>query len=264
MTPGIAVAYALAALIGVSLGLLGSGGSIITLPILVYVAGIPVSQAVGMSLVIVGGTAAVGSYRRFRQGDLALHPAVIFAATGMAGSFFGARLTHLVAPKLLLLLFGCLMLGVGVAMLRKREEKNVGAALHLTKCLAVGLVVGIITGFLGVGGGFLILPALVLFAGIDMKKALGTSLAVIAVNSLSGLAGQLLYVHFNWRLTLGFLAISVLGMFLGLAVANRLAAESLRRAFAWAIIALSIFLLYSNLGIAWFGSTYHPGSSPFR
>jgi uncharacterized protein len=247
MTLHIALAYALAALIGVSLGLLGSGGSITTLPVLVYVARIPVSQAVGMSLVIVGGTAAVGSYRRFRQGDLAVRPALLFAATGMAGSFFGARLTHLVASRVLLLIFGCLMLAVGMAMLRKREDKTSQTTCQLLRCLVVGLAVGTITGFLGVGGGFLILPALVLFAGVEMKKALGTSLAVIAVNSLSGLAGQLLYVSFNWRLTIGFLAMAVAGMFLGLAAANRVAADSLRRAFAWVIIALGIFLLLSNL-----------------
>ena len=246
MTLHIPLAHVLAALIGVSLGLLGSGGSITTLPVLVYVAGIPVRQAVGMSLVIVGGTAAVGSYRRFREGNLALRPALLFATTGMAGSFFGARLTHLVAARVLLLIFGCLMLVVGMAMLRKRTNKTRHATCQLIRCLLVGMAVGVITGFLGVGGGFLILPALVLFAGIDMKKALGTSLAVIAVNSMSGLAGQLLYVHFNWRLTVGFLSMAVAGMFLGQALANRLAADSLRRAFAWIIIALGLFLLFSN------------------
>jgi uncharacterized membrane protein YfcA len=243
----LGLALALAVLIGVSLGLLGSGGSIITLPVLVYAARIPVAQAVGMSLVIVGATSAAGSYLRYREKAVAGKPAIFFSVSGMVGAFFGARLTHLVAPTVLLLIFGLLMLTVGSAMLRGRGGESVRQSCHPVKCLGVGLAVGVLTGFLGVGGGFLILPALVLFAGVEMKKAIGTSLAIIAFNSFAGLAGQLRYVRFDWGLTLVFLVAALGGMFGGLALANRLSAQSLRRSLGWAIIGLGAFLTVKNL-----------------
>lgn len=247
MSLGLGLALLLAALIGVSLGLLGSGGSIITLPVLVYAAGIPVAQAVGMSLVIVGGTSAAGSYLHYRQKAFAGNPALFFAVSGMVGAFFGARLTHLVAPAVLLLLFGLLMVVVGAAMLQKRAADSAAQSCRPLKCLGVGLTVGVLTGFLGVGGGFLILPALVLFAGLEMKKAIGTSLAIIAFNSFAGLAGQLRYVRFDWGLTLAFLAAALGGMFGGLTLASRLSSQTLRRGLGWGIMGLGAFLLARNL-----------------
>ena len=243
----LGLALVLAAFIGVSLGLLGSGGSIITLPVLVYVAGIPVVQAVGMSLVIVGGTSAAGGYLRYRQKAFAGKPAAFFAVSGMVGAFFGARLTHLVAPAVLLLIFGFLMVTVGAAMLRKRAEDLAPQSCRPAKCLGIGLAVGVLTGFLGVGGGFLILPALVLFAGVELKEAIGTSLAIIAFNSFAGLAGQLRYAHFDWGLTLAFLAAVLSGMFGGLALANHLSSRALRRSLGWSFVGLGGFLLAKNL-----------------
>ena len=239
-------ALLLASLIGLSLGLLGSGGSIITLPVMVYIAGIPVSQAVGMSLVVVGGTSAVGSFLRFRQGEFAGRAAILFTVSGMIGAFYGAQLTHLVESKTLMLLFSGLMLIVGTALLRKRAVKAEPKSCHLVQCLTVGALVGIMTGFLGVGGGFLILPALVLFAGLEMKTAIGTSLAIISLNSAAGVVGQLRYVSLNWMQTLNFLAVAVLGMFGGQLLAKRLSSQSLQRGFAWAIIVLGLFLLAKN------------------
>ena len=239
-------ALLLASLIGLSLGLLGSGGSIITLPVMVYIAGIPVTQAVGMSLVVVGGTSAVGSFLRFRQGDFAGRAAILFTVSGMIGAFFGAKLTHLVEPKTLLLLFGGLMLVVGAALLRKRAVTATPKSCHLVQCLSVGATVGVMTGFLGVGGGFLILPALVLFAGLEMKTAIGTSLAIISLNSAAGVVGQLRYVSLNWMQTLSFLAVAIAGMFGGQWLAKRLSSQSLQRGFAWAIIVLGLFLLAKN------------------
>lgn len=239
-------ALLLALLIGLSLGLLGSGGSIITLPVMVYIAGIPVSQAVGMSLVVVGGTSAVGSYLRFRQGEFAGRPAAIFALSGMIGAFFGAKLTHLLAPNALMLVFGILMIVVGSALLRRRTVESGIKSCHLWRCLGVGVTVGVMTGFLGVGGGFLILPALILFAGVEMKPAIGTSLAIIAFNSLAGVAGQLRYVSINWSLTLGFLAAAIAGMFGGQMLVSKLSSQLLQRGFAWAVIALGVFLLAKN------------------
>ncbi len=240
-------ALVLAALIGLSLGLLGSGGSIVTLPVLVYVAHIPVQQAVGMSLVIVGGTSALGTLLNLRQGAFDWRAAAFFSVSGMVGAFIGAKFTHLVSAPMLMFLFGALMLVVGIRLLRTGELKTVAHECRPVRCLAIGVAVGVLTGFLGVGGGFLILPALVLFAGLEMKPAIGTSLAIIAVNCVGGLIGQLRYANFDWRLTLGFLLAAIAGMFAGAALANKLPAAALRRGFAWCVILLGLGLIAGNL-----------------
>ena len=243
------LAFALAALIGLSLGLLGSGGSIITLPVLVYIAGIPVQQAVGMSLVIVGGTSALGSLLNMRQGAFNLRAATFFSLSGMAGAFVGAKFTHLVSAPILLLLFGVLMLVVGTRMLRNGGKSLQAHQCRPLRCLAAGVGVGVLTGFLGVGGGFLILPALVLFAGMEMKSAIGTSLAVIALNCFGGLIGQLRYVKFDLALTLVFLLVAIVGMFAGTALVKRLSSTFLQRSFAWCVVLLGIALVGRNLMI---------------
>ena len=240
-------ALVLAGLVGVSLGLLGSGGSIVTLPILVYVAGIPVDQAVGMSLVIVGGTSAFGMLLNLRQGVFDLRAATFFALSGIVGAFVGAKFTHLVSAPTLLLLFGALMLVAGIRLSRNGESKAVAQECRPVRCLVIGVAVGVLTGFLGVGGGFLILPALVLFAGLEMKTAIGTSLAVIAVNCFGGLLGQLRYMHFDWWLTLGFLLAAMAGMFTGTRLVRWFTASTLRRGFAWCVILLGTALVARNL-----------------
>ncbi len=243
----LGLALALAVLIGVSLGLLGSGGSIVTLPVLVYVAGVPAHQAVGMSLVIVGGTSALGGLLNLQRGTFDPRAATFFSLSGIAGALVGARFTHLMSAGALLMLFGGLMLVVGVRMVMGNGEARSGRKCRPLRCLSTGLGVGVLTGFLGVGGGFVILPALVLFAGLEMKAAIGTSLAVIAVNSFAGLVGQLHYVEFDWPITLGFLGAALAGMVGGSAVASQIASQSLRRAFAGSIIVLGGFLLIRNL-----------------
>jgi uncharacterized protein len=240
-------ALALAALIGISLGLLGSGGSIVTLPVLVYVAGIPAHQAVGMSLVIVGGTSALGSVLNLRRGTLDVRAAAFFSASGVLGALVGARFTHLVSAAVLLALFGSLMVVVGLRLLLSGHEMGPRRECKPLRCLATGLGVGLLTGFLGVGGGFVILPALVLFAGLEMKAAVGTSLVVIAVNSFGGFLIHLRYVEFNWGLTLAFLATAAVGMVGGLALIARVSSGVLRRGFAWAVLVLGGFLLVKNL-----------------
>jgi uncharacterized membrane protein YfcA len=243
MTAGLVVAMVLAVLIGVSLGTLGSGGSIITLPVLVYVARIPAHTAVGMSLVIVGTTAAVGSYLQSRTGGFDKRSAVIFAATGAAGAFVGARLTHVVSGDVLMRIFALLMLLAGWRMLARNGLPAGPRSCNIPRCAGVGVVLGVLTGFLGVGGGFLIVPALVLFAGLDMKRAVPTSLAIIAFNSLGGLAGQLRYADFSWALTAVFLGSALAGMSGGSMIARNLSSEHLRRGFAWAVILLGAAIL---------------------
>ena len=167
MVLGQTVAMVLAGLVGLSLGALGSGGSIITIPLLVYVAGVPAESAVGMSLVIVGTTSLLGALLHMKNGNVALKPSVLFAVTGMVGSFIGSYGTHLVSRRTLMLLFASIMLIVGIRMWRAKAVTLLTGTFNASRCLSIGLAVGVLTGFLGIGGGFLIVPALVLFAGLD-------------------------------------------------------------------------------------------------
>jgi uncharacterized protein len=242
-------AFLLMLLVGLSLGLLGSGGSTITLPVLVYVARLPVSQAVAMSLVIVGATAAAGSYMMSRRRGFEGRTVATFAVTGITGAYFGARLTHLVPPELLLMFFGGVMAAAGLRMLRAAPDAPKQGKAILARCVAAGLVLGVLTGFLGVGGGFLILPTLLLFAGLDMHRAVPTSLAIIACNAAGGLAGQLTVADVNWPLTLGFLAMALVGMAAGTGLASRLRAVTLQRVFAWAILCGGFAIVAHNLWV---------------
>jgi hypothetical protein len=247
MTFGLELALVLAVLIGLSLGMLGGGGAIVTLPVLVYVAGIPLHKAVGMSIAVVGATSLIGSFVQYLRGHFHAQATLLFALTGMVGAYFGAGLTHLLPPFVLMLLFACLMLVVGGVMLRGRRETDGQGECRPLRCLAIGAAVGVLTGFLGVGGGFLIVPMLVLFAGLDMTKAVGSSLAIIALNSISGLVGQLRYTELDWVLTAGFLAVALIGMLIGLALAGRIPEQTLRKLFAGFVIAVGGVLLITNV-----------------
>jgi len=243
---GIEIALALAALIGVSLGVLGGGGSMITMPVLVYVAGVDPKTAVGMSLAIVGGTSLVGSYLHYRQNNFQGKAATLFGISGMAGAYFGAMLTHFVQSSVLMLSFALVMLAVGIIMLVSRRTPFRTDKIVGWRCLLVGAAVGGLGGFLGVGGGFLIVPALVLTAGVETKQAIGSSLAIIAFNSASGLLGQLRYTQINWVLTLLFLGASLLGMGFGLAIVRRVPAQSIRVAFACGLLLIGALIALKN------------------
>lgn len=247
MTANEIIAILLTLGVGVSLGVLGSGGSIVMLPVLVYVAGVDPQAAVGMSLAIVGSTSAVGGVTHFRKGDFHLRAALFFSISGVVGAFFGSKLTHLVPPHVLMLLFAALMTAVGIAMLRWRSESRGESECDPIRCLAVGACVGVLTGFLGVGGGFLIVPALVLFAGIETNKAVGSSLAIIAVNSASGLLGHFQQTRFDLRITFTLLAAALAGMFLGGFIADRIPDSTLRKSFAWFVIAVAVVIAVINL-----------------
>ena len=243
------IALVLALLIGVALGALGGGGSIVTLPILVYVAGIPPKSAVGMSMAIVGGTSFLGSYLHWRSGNFLLKPALLFSATGILGAYLGSSGTHLVSSSVLMLLFSGLMLVVGARMLAHRQRLSESETTCFTnRCVLSGFVVGLVTGFLGVGGGFLVVPALIWFAGLDARRAIGTSLGIIAVNSAAGLAGQLRYSHWDWLLTGMFLVCSLIGMGLGIPIARRTPELALRKAFGIGVIVVAVAIGWQVLG----------------
>lgn len=201
-----------------------------------------------MSLAVVGSTALFSAFLHHRQKNVDWRVGLLFAGSGVVSAYFGSRLTHRVSPHLLLLLFALLMFVVATAMLARRghhdphpHERKVG------RSAAAGLGVGFLTGFLGVGGGFLIVPALSLFGGLSMKKAVGTSLFVIAINCAAGLAGHLGEEPPNLRTTLMVMSVAVVGAVAGTWLSHGTPPRRLRRVFAFFVIAVALYLVARNL-----------------
>ncbi len=250
MDASLALALILSGAIGVSLGMLGGGGSILAVPMLVYVAGVAAQDAVAMSLAIVGATSAIASVLHGQQGRLNYKVAAIFGGAGMVGAFIGAKFTHLVSNAVLLLLFAALMLVVGTLMLvRPQREPASASTPHTTslpRVLLAGVGVGVVTGFLGVGGGFLIVPALVFFTALPMHVAVGTSLLVIAINSAAGFVGHLDQGNIPMALTVAFTVAAIAGTFVGARVAAYIPAQRMRRLFAGFVMLVALFLIMAN------------------
>ena len=249
LTASLIVGLLLSGGIGLSLGLIGGGGSIITVPLLVYVLGVEPHAAMAMSLAVVGATSLVGCGLHHRNGNVRLQTGLLFAATGMLGAYFGTRLTYMLSDAALLLTFAVLMIVVAVRMLttEQREGDSAHKAAPLLAILAAGAGVGVLTGFLGVGGGFLIVPALVFFGGLGMKEAIGTSLLVITLNCVAGLAGHMQRGEFDWRLTALVTLFAVAGVAVGARLAHRTAPGRLRQWFAWFVLAVAMLLAAKNL-----------------
>jgi len=229
--------------IGVSLGLLGGGGSILTVPALVYWVGLPPLEATTTSLVVVGLTSLSAALQHARSGRVRLRAALLFAASGIPSSYLGSLLSRRVPPQVLLLAFAFLMIAAGVAMLLRPSYESRGPA-SLPRVLSAGFTVGLLTGVLGVGGGFLIVPALVLFAEVPMADAVGSSVLIIAVNCAGGFAGRLSAASaVRWPLTLTFSLTAIAGSFLGAALVGRIPVQWLRRVFAIFVLAIAAYMI---------------------
>jgi uncharacterized membrane protein YfcA len=239
-------AYALTVLIGLSLGALGSGGAILMLPLLVYAAAIPVGQAVPMSLAVVAVTSAAGALGYVRDGSFNPRLALVFGLGGVGGAFAGSMATHMVPHRVLMLLFSTLLLFVGVRMLVSRQPLTCPNPCLPPRCFLIAFGIGLLTGFLGVGGGFLLVPALMRFAGLTQRPAVGTSLALISANSVSGLLGHLRYTTLDWQWTGGFLVFALLGLGLGLMVAKQVPAATLQRVFAVLLVGIGLGIGLAN------------------
>ncbi len=235
-------AVLLSLLIGVSLGMLGGGGSILTVPILVYALGVDDKSAIASSLIVVGVTSAVAALQHAKAKNVVWRVALTFAGAGAAGAFAGGRLSALIPGRALLVLFAVLMLAAAAAMWRGRRAVASPAAPRPARILLVGAAVGLVTGLLGAGGGFVIVPALTLFAGLTMPQAVGTSLVVIALNSFAGFLGHA-GAPVDLTLTAVVTAAAVAGSFLGAPLARRVPTHILRRAFAVAIALVAAFVL---------------------
>lgn len=245
------VGFALAALIGLSLGLLGGGGSILTVPVLVYVLGYEAKQAIVMSLVVVGITSLVGAVGHWRAGNVNLKSALIFGVITMLGAYLGARLAVLFTGGLQLTLLAVVMLAAAASMFRAPQaeptSRNVPPpTLPLITIGVVGLLVGVLTGVVGIGGGFLIVPALVLLGQVPVKKAIGTSLLVIAMNSASGYLGYIGTVTIPSSFLMGFTAVAVGGILVGTHLVRYVSAGVLKRSFAVFLLVMGGFMLYQN------------------
>lgn len=246
MSVTLGVVLLLSVLIGLSLGVLGGGGSILTVPILVYVAGLDPKEAIAASLFVVGVTSAAGAISHARGGRVKWRTGLLFGAAGMAGAFAGGLLGGYIPGELLLVAFAVMMVATSIAMLRGRRESDptkVHTELPVFRVLLDGAVVGLVTGLVGAGGGFLVVPALALLGGLPMSVAVGTSLVVIAMKSAAGLAGYLTTVQLPWGLVLGVTVAAVLGSVIGGRLAGRVPETALRKSFGWFVLAMGTFVL---------------------
>jgi uncharacterized membrane protein YfcA len=266
---------ALGVLIGLSLGALGGGGSILTVPALVYVLSEPAQAATTESLVIVGLTSLVAAIGHARARNVRWSAGIVFGLTGVVASYAGTALNRHIDPNLLLLAFAGLIVVAAVAMLRRVRRPvtqrasvlasvggvargdatgdavgPVGAGIRrgaitpavVPKMVTAGLVVGFLTGFFGVGGGFVIVPALVMALGFDMPVAVGTSLLVIAINSAAALAARSASEAFHWSVIVPFTVAATMGSLAGKRVADQVSSGTLTKAFVTLLFAVAVYV----------------------
>lgn len=253
---------------GIVLGLFGSGGSIIALPALMYLLHVEPKSAIAMSLGVVAVTATVSGLDNWRRGLVDVRVALVFGLFGVAGTFAGARLGLLTPVVVQLGLFALVMYAAAWRMLKPAKVVSAvatggvvstaggtavlgGCRDFFSPCMAHialhGIGVGILTGLVGVGGGFLIVPALVLLSGIPMKTAVGTSLAIVAAKSYAGFIGYMSGVPIDWAVMGGFTAVTVAGSFLGAHFSMRISQEALKKAFAWFLVAVATYILFKSV-----------------
>lgn len=242
-------------LVGISLGILGGGGSILTVPILVYLAGQGTKEAIATSLFVVGVTSLAALVPHARAHRVRWRTGLLFGGFSMVGAYGGGRLAEYIPGRALLVAFALMMLATAVAMLRKprngrKKTRPAHRDLPLKHIAVEGLVVGAVTGLVGSGGGFLVVPALAILGGIPMGIAVGTSLLVIAMKSFAGLAGHLSGVEIDWRLALTVTAAAVVGSLVGGRLAGRIPQDSLRTAFGWFVVVMGVFVLAQQLDTA--------------
>jgi hypothetical protein len=250
------LAAVLAIIVGISLGLLGAGGSVLTVPIFVYVLGVEAKPAIAMSLGVVGATALVAALSHVRSRHVSFRVAAIFGPAAMIGAYFGARLALHISGRTQLIGFAVVLLISAALMIRNAQRGAVGGAApgvprvdaRAALLLALqGLGVGVLTAIIGVGGGFVIVPALVLIAGLAMRVAVGTSLVIIALNALSGFAGYLGHVEIDWVLVGTFTALAAAGTVAGSFWSRRVPQAKLKQMFAYLLVAVALYVLYRTL-----------------
>lgn len=237
-------------LIGLSLGLLGGGGSILTVPVFVYILGFDAKESIAMALVVVATTSLVGALMHGREGHVNLRVAALFGAVAVVGAYAGGRLARHLTGTQQLTIFALVMLTAAAVMLRGRGSANAvperARGMSSVFSAAQGLVVGILTGLVGVGGGFLIVPALV-WSGLAMPDAVGTSLVVISMNSVAGFLGHLEHLEIAWLPVALVTGGTIPGIATGTYAMRFVSQPVLRRGFAVLLLGLAAYMLYESL-----------------
>ncbi len=254
-------------LIGVSLGLIGGGGSILTVPVLVYIFNMDAAAATVYSLFVVGLTSAVGSVNYFKRGLINLKTAMVFGIPSVAGVFIARLLIVPAIPEhvftigqfvvtkhiLLMLLFALLMVAASYSMITKNivatDVDKEPCCKNYALTILQGMGTGIITGLVGAGGGFMIIPALVFVLKLAMKEAIGTSLLIIAFNSLLGFAGSANHISIHWQFLLTIAAFAVAGIFIGNMLSKKIDGTKLKPAFGWFVLAMGIYIITKEIFI---------------
>lgn len=254
--------YIASIFIGISLGVIGGGGSILTVPVLVYLLGTDPVPATAYSLFIVGLASVFGSVSYFRKGLVNLKTAVVFGIPSIVAVYSTRAFIVPAIPEniitiggfaltkgvMLMLLFAVLMILASYSMIKKKrpgadvEETGSEQKFNYPLILVEGLIVGMLTGFVGVGGGFLIIPALVILSKLPMKEAVGTSLVIIAAKSLIGFTGELGHGEIEWGFILLVTAFAVVGIFIGMAISKRIKGEKLKPAFGWFVLVMGVYI----------------------
>ncbi|MEG3614380.1 sulfite exporter TauE/SafE family protein [Isoptericola haloaureus] len=240
----------LAVVVGISLGLLGGGGSILTVPLLTYVAGFAPKEAIAASLLVVGVTSVTSMLAHARRGNVQWRTGLVFGAAGMAGAFAGGLVGGHIPGTILMIAFAVMMIATAAAMIRGRRGGRTpthDGGLRVGRTILDGLVVGLVTGLVGAGGGFLVVPALVLLGGLPMSVAVGTSLLVIGMKSFAGLAGYLTSVSLDWGLVAAVTAAAVVGSLIGARLTTRVPEAALRRGFGWFVLVMGVVVLVQEL-----------------
>lgn len=263
------IGYIASLFIGISLGLIGGGGSILTVPVLVYLFGVSPVLATAYSLFIVGATSLVGVFPKYRSNMVNFKTAIIFGIPSIISVYatrkwivpaipdevFSIGSLVVTKPLLLMLLFAVLMTAASISMIRNKNEEcedceETELRFNYPLILLEGLVVGALTGLVGAGGGFLIIPALVVLSKLPMKQAIGTSLLIIAMKSLIGFVGDLSHTVIDWTFLLTVTGLAIGGFFLGNVLNRKINASSLKKGFGWFVLVMGVYILIKELFFA--------------
>ena len=259
------IAYVASALIGISLGLIGGGGSILTMPVLVYLFGVNPLLATSYSLFIVGSTSLAGTVGNFKRGLVNIKTALLFGSASISTVFLTRKLIIPLIPKtilkignfelsenmLMMALFAVLMVAAAIAMIRGAKDETSAERerpkLKLAKLLFYGIAIGLATGFLGAGGGFLLIPTLVILVGLSMKEAVGTSLFIIALNSLIGFTGDLGNFPIDWLFLSKITTVAIAGIIVGGMISKKIDGGKLKKGFGWFVLVMGCYIILKEV-----------------
>lgn len=259
------LAYIASALIGISLGLIGGGGSILTMPVLVYLFGVSPLLATSYSLFIVGSTSLAGTVGNFRRGLVDFKTAFLFGSASISTVFFTRKLIIPMLPStilkvgnfelteniLMMVLFAVLMVAASIAMIRGAKEEAIAEVtkpkVNITKLLIYGISIGLATGFLGAGGGFLLIPTLVILVGLPMKEAVGTSLFIIALNSLIGFTGDIGHFAIDWFFLVKITTVAIVGIVVGGILNKKIDGGRLKKGFGWFLLVMGCYIIVKEI-----------------